>query len=136
MEDDGHNHEESKENDLYDKPTNDDPLTCLCGVWLLFGEDAGTSRLHHEGEDIAKDENCGEKFPLDWRLSLPVDEKDDVSKLHVDAGSEEYGCDEQEERLDDVWTQGIVWHFPAGEHAADVANRLAIAAQDKRDEVP
>lgn len=104
MKDHGHGHEKAEEENLDHEAPNDDPLSRLCGVWLFLGEDTCSGRLYHEGEDIAKYEDCREKPSFYRRLRFSVNQQDYVTKLHVNAGCEQDWGNEQEEGLDDVWS--------------------------------
>ena len=70
-----------------------------------------TSTLQKERQDITRNKDLGHPFLANHNATLSINHLDDPSKFHVDRSGKECGCNEKEDTLYDIGTQGPVWCF-------------------------
>ena len=105
---------ESKNDQLDEKPT-DDKIFPQLSV-LLICRQASTVPLHVQREDITKDEQLGHPSGSNDGEALAVHPANQTSEHHVDRGSVEDGCEQDETALDRVGCDfiGVIVRKDAG----------------------
>lgn len=103
-------YEKSKDDNLYEKTCDDDLFSNVVELEGASGLNATAARLQGKGDDIATDKNLRNPFHRDQGLLLRFDRTYNACQDHVNGRSEESGCDQDQNGLDDeaAYAFGIV----------------------------
>lgn len=100
-----HEYEPNEENHLEDKPSDNNRLADVGGLWV--GQKPGTVSLDVEAHEVANDENASGTARRDQReCSAVLDGAHDARIDHVHRGGEEDGREKEERPLQDVEGKG------------------------------
>jgi hypothetical protein len=100
----GRGRKQTKSHDLHNQPTEDNVL-CSSFVEVFACLEAATSSLREKRHDVAKhEEACKPSWANDGE-SLAMDAADYSAECHINGGSEQCGCNKEQNALYDEWSE-------------------------------